>query len=209
MRDRALAVYRPRRCVAGAASMACAPRTAYRPTSPALPSADDVNKLLADPHLAAALPRDQAATLYARIAPLEATLRARLLVNDAAEQCWTAEQVAQRLGLTTEYVFALARQGALRCVRIGKYVRIPESAMVEYLAKHEHVYTVYSRTYGPQRTSTTPTPAGTDAGGTRRASRRHPHHHREMGEKRGDDHAADGEVDWSRVWPPGQDGQAP
>ena len=45
----------------------------------------------------------------------------------------TLPQVAERLNVPKSYAYDLARQGRLPTRRFGKYVRVPEAALAEWL----------------------------------------------------------------------------
>jgi excisionase family DNA binding protein len=57
----------------------------------------------------------------------------------------TADELAQRLGMKTEWVWAQARAGRIPHVRLGRYRRFRESAVEEWLREIE--------TGGPSRPS--------------------------------------------------------
>jgi len=50
------------------------------------------------------------------------------------EDLLTIPQVAKRLNVKTSFAYELARQGKLRSVRMGKYIRVTEQALAEYQA---------------------------------------------------------------------------
>lgn len=50
------------------------------------------------------------------------------------EPTYTAAQVAEHFGCDKSGVYKLVREGALRGVRIGRLVRIPASALDEFIA---------------------------------------------------------------------------
>ena len=45
------------------------------------------------------------------------------------------QEVAVRLNLPESYCYELARKGKLTAVRHGKYIRVPETAIIAYLAQ--------------------------------------------------------------------------
>lgn len=45
----------------------------------------------------------------------------------------TMEELAETLKIGSNAAYRLVSSGALRCVRIGKSIRIPRSALMEYL----------------------------------------------------------------------------
>ena len=49
------------------------------------------------------------------------------------ETYWTAAEVAARLRIGLNTVYVLVRSGQLRAARVGRVVRIPESAVADYL----------------------------------------------------------------------------
>jgi excisionase family DNA binding protein len=49
----------------------------------------------------------------------------------------TADELAERLGMKTEWVWAQARAGRIPHVRLGKYRRFRESAVEEWLRELE------------------------------------------------------------------------
>jgi excisionase family DNA binding protein len=49
----------------------------------------------------------------------------------------TAEEVAERLGMRTDWVWAQARAGRIPHVRLGRYRRFRESALEAWLRKLE------------------------------------------------------------------------
>lgn len=50
------------------------------------------------------------------------------------EPLWRAEDFARHTGVNVGTVYRLIRQGDLRAVRVGRLVRIPESAVTEFIA---------------------------------------------------------------------------
>lgn len=50
------------------------------------------------------------------------------------EPLWRAEDFARLTGTNVGTVYRLIRQGDLRAVRVGRLVRIPESAVTEFIA---------------------------------------------------------------------------
>jgi excisionase family DNA binding protein len=53
-------------------------------------------------------------------------------VNKMAEALLTTQQAAQRLDVKVDTVQRYLRQGKIRAVRLGKFWRIPESALQNY-----------------------------------------------------------------------------
>lgn len=52
----------------------------------------------------------------------------------APESLWRAEEFARHTGVNVGTVYRLIRHGDLRAVRVGRLVRIPESAVTEFIA---------------------------------------------------------------------------
>lgn len=52
----------------------------------------------------------------------------------APEPLWRAEDFARHTGVNVGTAYRLIRQGDLRAVRVGRLVRIPESAVTEFIA---------------------------------------------------------------------------
>jgi excisionase family DNA binding protein len=50
------------------------------------------------------------------------------------EPVYTVAQIAEHLGVAKEGVYELVRSGELRCVRVGRLIRVPVSALDEFLA---------------------------------------------------------------------------
>ncbi len=53
----------------------------------------------------------------------------------------TAEELAERLGMKTEWVWAQARAGLIPHVRLGRYRRFREAAVEAWLRELEHAAT--------------------------------------------------------------------
>ncbi|MHB1682959.1 MAG: helix-turn-helix domain-containing protein [Bacilli bacterium] len=49
------------------------------------------------------------------------------------KRLWTVAEVAERLELTEDAVYRLARQKILPCVRIGRMIRFDEQALDEWI----------------------------------------------------------------------------
>lgn len=56
---------------------------------------------------------------------------------DSATRLLDASAIAQRTGFALSYVYELIRSGSLRAVKVGKYRRVTESALAEWIARHE------------------------------------------------------------------------
>jgi excisionase family DNA binding protein len=54
-----------------------------------------------------------------------------------ADRLLRAEEVAERLQLTTDFVYALARKGAIPHLRLGRAVRFRAEAIDNWLAASE------------------------------------------------------------------------
>lgn len=52
----------------------------------------------------------------------------------SAERLLTPAQVAERLSVKESFVYEICRQGKLGSVRMGKYVRVAETALAQYQA---------------------------------------------------------------------------
>lgn len=50
-----------------------------------------------------------------------------------AERVMQVREVAEHLGCTPPTVYRMVREGALRAIRVGRLVRIPESALAEFI----------------------------------------------------------------------------
>lgn len=54
-----------------------------------------------------------------------------------ADRLLVADEVALMLCVTRSWVYAETRAGRLPCVRLGRYYRYRESAIVDWIAEHE------------------------------------------------------------------------
>ncbi|MBT3164686.1 excisionase family DNA-binding protein [Streptomyces sp. Vc74B-19] len=52
------------------------------------------------------------------------------------ERLLTVDQVAERLGTGVRFARRLIEERRIRYVKVGRHVRIPESAVYDYLAAH-------------------------------------------------------------------------
>jgi excisionase family DNA binding protein len=99
-----------------------------------------LDALLADPAKAVMLPSKRAQGLLIELASLQAVLLQRALSrpsNDMEEELLlTIPEVAKRLKVSDYKAYELARQGNLKCVRLGKSVRVKPSAIDDYLSRH-------------------------------------------------------------------------
>lgn len=112
-------------------------------SAPAIPS---INELVTNPARLTELPAEQRRRLVARLA-------AMILVLESGEDApapppaaerpqhddrlLTVEEAAKHMGFAKSYVYEMIRRGELRAVRRGKYVRVRESAIAEWIAQHE------------------------------------------------------------------------
>lgn len=106
----------------------------------------DLARLLEDPTKAAEVPPEAIARLIGELEQMKATLWARLIRGDVngqgrpeapeEDRLLTIASVADRLGVPKSYAYELARRGDLPTVRLGKYVRVPASALQELLGRH-------------------------------------------------------------------------
>lgn len=53
------------------------------------------------------------------------------------EDVLKVREVAHRLDCTTDLVYRLVREGEIRCVRVGRLIRVPESALAEFISGGE------------------------------------------------------------------------
>lgn len=52
----------------------------------------------------------------------------------ALERVLKASKAAEHLGCTPETIYKLVADGKLRAIRVGRLVRIPESALAEFIS---------------------------------------------------------------------------
>ncbi len=94
---------------------------------------------MADPSKAVTLSSGTAQRLLIGLACLQPLLIQRILMrrHDGQEKdlVLTVPEVAKQLKLSSYRVYELARQGALKSVRLGKSVRVRPAAIAEYLAR--------------------------------------------------------------------------
>lgn len=50
------------------------------------------------------------------------------------ERVYTVDQIAEHLDMARSGVYSLVRSGELRSVRVGRLIRVPASALDEFLA---------------------------------------------------------------------------
>ena len=84
-------------------------------------------------------PVSQILALIGVLAELQAHAQLKMLsgregMKDRKDELLTMRQVAVRLNVPASRAYELARQGKLPAVRIGKYVRVSENALVDYQA---------------------------------------------------------------------------
>jgi excisionase family DNA binding protein len=103
--------------------------------------------LPAPSELAALAPAEQRRLLL-RVAALLAALGAREPEPQrpaADDTLLTMPQVAKRLGVPESEAYALARQGRLPVIRIGKYVRMRPADLAAFVEAHQDVPSVPRR----------------------------------------------------------------
>jgi excisionase family DNA binding protein len=86
-----------------------------------------------------ALSPEQAKMLWLEVLALEKALAMRALMGRSAngqeEDFLTIPQVAERLHLSADHCYELARTGVLKSVKLGKVVRVRASELTAYLAQ--------------------------------------------------------------------------
>ena len=101
-----------------------------------VPSLDE---LLANPGKAGTLPPEAAQTLLIGLASIQTLLVQRALMGtqqqQGASELLTIKDVVNRLKISEYRAYELARQGALKSVRLGKSVRVRPSDLDEYIAR--------------------------------------------------------------------------
>ena len=111
----------------------------------AVPTLEDIAH---NPALALGLPESLKDKLVARCAALIVTLtlpasepvqtrEAPAGQAEPSERLLTAGETAGMLGCATSYVYELLRKGAIPAIRLGKYVRIRYSTLVELIERNE------------------------------------------------------------------------
>jgi len=110
----------------------------------------------------------------------------------AAPRCLTVLEVAERLGLKPAYVYELVRRGELPARPMGRYVRIPEDVLRDWVAtpnRHGGNAGTTPRVSSARRdrrgASATMNAARADAGPVRRSDRRDAQHERPARVRRG------------------------
>lgn len=51
-----------------------------------------------------------------------------------AERVLRVPEVAEHLGITADSVYGLIRQNRLRAIRVGRVIRVPQSALSDFIA---------------------------------------------------------------------------
>ena len=79
--------------------------------------------------------------LIGMLAQLQAKAQIRMLSEigsgkGCSDELLTIPEVAKRLKMSQYRAYELARQGTLKCIRLGKSVRVRASAMFDYLRQH-------------------------------------------------------------------------
>ena len=110
---------------------------------------DPLEAQLPDPAQLAALSPVGQRRLLLRVAALLAALGAREPEPQrpaaAGDTLLTMPQVAERLGVPDSEAYALARQGRLPVIRIGKYVRMRPADLTAFIEAHQDVPNVLRR----------------------------------------------------------------
>ncbi len=99
---------------------------------------------------AAGLPRDQVpallgelerlrASLWGRVTSLQPCDNAHSAPQGADDRLLTVPEVAELLTMHVSSLYEMARRGELPSVRVGKHVRVPATALRQWLAQREHV----------------------------------------------------------------------
>ncbi len=91
-----------------------------------------------DPPAAAVLTPEERNTALTRCAAVLSALSTsmptpREITATAVPRCLTVREVAERLGLKPAYIYDLVRRGELPARPIGKYERIPEDTLGDWL----------------------------------------------------------------------------
>ncbi|MBX3325166.1 MAG: helix-turn-helix domain-containing protein [Nitrospira sp.] len=98
-----------------------------------------IDALLTDPAKAALLSPQAAQACLIELASIHPILLQRALAGlrdeDDEDLLLTIPQVAKRLKVSEYRAYELARQGALKSVRLGKSVRVKPSDIDEYISK--------------------------------------------------------------------------
>lgn len=76
------------------------------------------------------VPQEQMEAIMAQLDRIESSLARRPPDKDAV---LTAEEAAERMKVNTNTVYTWAREGRIGCVRAGRKVLFPESAIREFM----------------------------------------------------------------------------
>jgi excisionase family DNA binding protein len=112
--------------------------------TPAAQGGPSLDAIAADPTVAQGLPRSVLEALALRAITVQATITTVLLaarespaaprnVGDEADRLLTVPEVARRLGVPVTRVYEFARRQEIPVVRLGRYVRVPERALREWI----------------------------------------------------------------------------
>lgn len=106
---------------------------------------DELESLLMEPGLLAAVRREEIPRLLGRIEEFKARLQAVLFTSGqeseyppepCTDRLITVEEAAGRLQLTEQYIYGLLKKGEIPPVKQGKYVRIRASDLNAWIEKH-------------------------------------------------------------------------
>jgi excisionase family DNA binding protein len=143
------------------------------PVPAEVPTFDD---LLAQPERVKELPPAIALDILTRVVALTPLLVSRAAVPPdppIEHRCLTADDVAERLHVPTQFVYDLVRRKMLPAVHVGKYVRVPLAAFERWLknALDTEISLMYSVNHGRRRAAPHSKTAAPDAGANGRAAR--------------------------------------
>jgi excisionase family DNA binding protein len=103
------------------------------------PRSSSIDALLTDPTKVALLSPRAAQACLIELASIHSILLQRALAGsqdeDNEDLLLTIPQVAKRLKVSEYRAYELARQGALKSVRLGKSVRVKPSDVDEYISR--------------------------------------------------------------------------
>jgi excisionase family DNA binding protein len=123
----------------------------------------DLGQLLSTPERAENVSHEELPVLLAELTYLQSVLLRRLIETAAAptvrldepDRLLNMGAVAERLGVPTPYARELGRRGELPTLRIGKYVRVRESALLAWLQQREQALAAGARrVYTPKQRRT-------------------------------------------------------
>jgi len=113
-------------------------------SAPAIPS---INELVTNPARLTELPAEQRRRLVARLAAMILVLEsgedapapppAAERPEQHDDRLLTVEEAAKHMGFAKSYVYEMIRRGDLQAVRRGKYVRVRQSAIDDWITRHE------------------------------------------------------------------------